>query len=81
MLPNYGMTTIYIYIYIYIYTHTHTHTHTHTSLFPTHWAGIAQSVQRMATGWKVQGLNSAGGEVFRTPPDHPRGPLSLLYNG
>ena len=35
----------------------------------------------LATGWKVQGLNPSGGEIFRTSPDRPWGPPSLLYNG
>jgi len=35
----------------------------------------------MATGWTVRGLNSGGGEIFRTRPDRPWGPPSLLYNG
>jgi len=30
------------------------------------WAGIAQSVQQLATDWMVQGLNSGGGEIFLT---------------
>ena len=45
------------------------------------WAGIAQSVQRLATGWKVRGSNPGGGEIFRNYPDLPSGPPSLLYNG
>ena len=44
------------------------------------WAGIAQSVKRLATGWTVRGLNSGGGEIFRARPDRPWGPPSLLYN-
>jgi hypothetical protein len=45
------------------------------------WAGIAQSVQRLATGWTVRGSNPGGGDVFRTRPDRPWGPSGLLYNG
>jgi hypothetical protein len=45
------------------------------------WAGIAQSVQRLATGWTVRGSNPGGGEIFRTRPDRPCGLPSLLYNG
>jgi hypothetical protein len=44
-------------------------------------AGIAQSVQRLAMGWTVRILNPGGGEIFRTRPDQPWGPPSLLYNG
>jgi hypothetical protein len=32
-------------------------------------------------GWKVEGLNPGGGEIFRICPDWPWGPPSLLYNG
>ena len=35
----------------------------------------------MATGWTVRGSNPGGGEIFRTCPDRPWGPSSLLYNG
>ena len=45
-------------------------------------AGISQSVELLATGWTVRGSNpGGGGEIFRTPPDRPWGPPSLLYNG
>ena len=36
---------------------------------------------RFATGWKVQGSNLGGGEIFHTRPHRPWGPPSLLYNG
>ena len=42
---------------------------------------VAQSVQRLATGWTVRGSNPGGGEIFRTCPDRPWGPPRLLYNG
>jgi hypothetical protein len=45
------------------------------------WAGIAQSVQRLATGWTVRGSNPDGGEIFRTRPDRRWGPPSLLCKG
>jgi hypothetical protein len=32
-------------------------------------------------GWKVRVSNLGGGEIFRTRPDRPWGPPSLLYNG
>jgi len=32
-------------------------------------------------GWKVQGSNPGGDEIFCTHPDQPWGPPSLLYNG
>jgi hypothetical protein len=34
-----------------------------------------------ATGWTVRGSNPGRGQIFRTCPDRPWGPLSLLYNG
>jgi hypothetical protein len=45
------------------------------------WAGISQSVQRLATGWTVRGSNPGRGETFRIRPDRPWGPSSLLHNG
>jgi len=30
-------------------------------------------------GWRVRGSNPSGGEIFRTRPDRPWGPPSLLY--
>jgi hypothetical protein len=35
----------------------------------------------MPTAWTVRGSNPDGGEILRTCPDRPWGPLSLLYNG
>jgi hypothetical protein len=67
-----------------IYTHTHTHTHIYIYIYIyiyIKWAGIAQSVQRLATGWTVRGSNPGGGKIFRTLPDRPWGLPSLLYNG
>jgi hypothetical protein len=32
-------------------------------------------------GWAVRGSNPGGGEIFRTRPDRPWGPPSLVYNG
>jgi hypothetical protein len=45
------------------------------------WAGLAQSVLRISTGWTVRGSNPDGGEIFRTCPDRPWGPPIILYNG
>jgi hypothetical protein len=45
------------------------------------WAAIAQSVQLLATGWTVRGSNPSGAEIFRSRPDRPWVPPSLLYNG
>jgi len=44
-------------------------------------AAIAQSVQRLATGWTVRRSNPGTGEISRTCPDRPWGPPNLLYNG
>ena len=45
------------------------------------WAGAAQSVWRLATGWAVRGSNPGGGEIFRTRSERPWAPPRLLYNG
>ena len=42
---------------------------------------VAQSVQRLPTGWTVRGSNPGGDEIFRACPDRSWGPSSLLYNG
>jgi len=34
----------------------------------------------LATGWTVRRSDPGGGENFRTRPDRPWGPPSLLYN-
>jgi hypothetical protein len=44
-------------------------------------AGIARSVQLLATGWTVRGSNPGGGEIFRTRPDRPWVTPSPLYSG
>ena len=44
------------------------------------WAGIAQLVLRLATGWNVRESDPSGGEIFRTRPDRPWGSPSLLVN-
>jgi len=43
--------------------------------------GLAQSLQRLARGWKVRESNPGGREISRTSPDWPWGPTSFLYNG
>ena len=46
-----------------------------------HFMGqVAQSVQRLTTGWTVRGSNPGGARFFASP-DRPWGPPSLLYNG
>jgi len=55
--------------------------HIYKSIADFRWAGIDQSVQLLATGWAVWGSNPSGGEIFRTRPDLPWGPPSLLYSG
>ena len=40
------------------------------------------SVVGIATGYGLEGPeNAGGGEIFRTCPDRPWGPPSLVYNG
>jgi hypothetical protein len=41
----------------------------------------SSAVWRLATGGTIQGSNPVGSEFFRTRPEGPWGPLSLLYNG
>ena len=41
--------------------------------YPVNW--------RLTTGWTVRGSNPGGSEIFRTRPDLPWGPSSLLCNG
>ena len=42
------------------------------------WAGIAQSVQRLATGCTVRKSYLGVDEIFRTRPDQPWGPPCFL---
>jgi hypothetical protein len=42
---------------------------------------VAQSVWRLPMGWTVRDSNPGEGEIFRTCPDRPWGPPSLLHNG
>ena len=37
--------------------------------------------QQLATDWSARGSNDDGDQIFRTCPDRPWGPPSLLYNG
>ena len=50
------------------------------SSLPRLWAG---SVVGIETAYGLDGLGSipSGSEIFRTCPDRPWGPPSLLYNG
>jgi hypothetical protein len=57
------------------------HAYDYKNVCPRSWAGIAQSVQRLATGCTVRGSNPGGDEIFRTRLHRPGGPPSLLYNG
>ena len=54
---------------------TYSENHTNILVWYLWWAGTVQSVQRFATGWTVRG------EIFRTRPDRPYGPPSLLCKG
>jgi hypothetical protein len=45
------------------------------------WAGLAELVWQMATGWAARGSNPSGGDFFRTRADSPLSPHNLLYNG
>ena len=43
--------------------------------------GSSVGIATELPGWTVRGLNRGEGEIFRTRPDRPWGPPSLLYNG
>jgi len=43
--------------------------------------GSSVGIATELPGWTVRGSNPGGGEIFRTRPDRPWGPSSLLYNG
>jgi len=53
--------------------------------FPTVHSSVVDrgSVVGMATCYRLDGpgIESRGGDIFRTRPDRPRWPSSLLYNG
>jgi len=42
--------------------------------------GLYKRDQQLAKGWTVRESNPGRGEIFRTCPDRPWGPPSLLYN-
>ena len=42
---------------------------------------ILRSHERLAMGWTVRGSKPSRGKIFRTCPDRPWGPTSLVYNG
>ena len=48
---------------------------------PGRSVGIANHYGLDGPGWTVRGSNPGGGEIFRTCPDWPWGPPSILYNG
>ena len=58
-------------IYRYIHTTTLYYCYVYFALLPV----------TIATDWTVRGSNSGGSKIFRTRPDRPWGPPSLLYNG
>jgi hypothetical protein len=43
--------------------------------------GSSVGIATELPGWAVRGSNPGWGEIFRTCPDGPWGPPSLLYNG
>jgi len=40
---------------------------------------VGSGIYRLATGWTVRRSNPGRGEIFRTRPDQPWSPPSLLY--
>ena len=41
-------------------------------------AGLAQSVSRLTTGWRVRGLSPGGSDVFRNRSNYPWKPTQPL---
>ena len=66
------MTGLNLYVYIYIHIRVYT---------CVQQAATDLSVQRLATGWTVQGSNPSRGEIFRNRPDRPWGPPSPYTMG
>jgi len=52
----------------------------HTAVSHTLLAGISSVVAATRYGLNGPGSNPGGGEIFRSRPDWPWGPASLLYN-
>ena len=77
----YACVCIYIYIQVYKYVCVSECMYACMYVCMYVWAGIAQSVQRLATGWTFRGSNPGVGEIFRTLPDQPWGVPSNLYMG
>jgi len=51
-------------------------------LIPPQWPLYLYQIHTwLATGWTDRESNPGGGKIFRTCPDRPWGPPSLLYNG
>jgi len=53
----------------------------HSLLTAVQRAGIAQSIQRLATGWTVRGSHPSGGWEFSHPSKPVLGPTQLHING
>jgi hypothetical protein len=47
----------------------------------TSWFILVHRVRQTGYGLDGRGSNPEGGDIFRTCPDRPWGPPSLLYNG
>ena len=70
------------YVTVHTSAHVTKYSYCYYGLLHVYWAaGIAWEAQRLARGWMVRGSNSGGDEIFWTPPDRPRGPPRILYNG
>ena len=50
------------------------------TLYPAFEPKYPHTCSWLATGWTVPGSNPSGGKIFRTCPDRPWVPRSLLYN-
>jgi hypothetical protein len=77
----------YIEIYVYVFrsnlfqAHSLQQSYHPTLTFKQEKFNIMWPVYRQATGWMVRGSNPGGDEIFRSSPDRPWGPTTLLYSG
>jgi hypothetical protein len=55
--------------------------HCYKCIVPTNFTMVGRDSSVGIASWTVRGSNPGQGEIFRSRPDWPWGPPSLLYNG
>jgi hypothetical protein len=60
-IPNVFCKLFKIFLHVFLYCNHQVHRNFLITLYVQVWAGIAQSVLRLATGWTVRGSNTIGG--------------------